>query len=133
MIDLINTSNKFDISFQGQKSNGYKLSIQGKDINDIIFLCNKLNKYLIFNNISFKFATIKRLLHTNNIQNKKIFTIYIPNNINHLEFSEIIYSKIVNYKWWYNIKTPIKYTHYAGGVFFRNDLDIYGNYIPANI
>ena len=67
----------------------------------------------------------------NNQQSTKLMTIYIPNSLDVLFFAELVYRAIPNYKGWYDIKTPSAYEHYAGGIFFRNDRDANGIYIPA--
>lgn len=123
--------NIYDISFPGtDSSDGWKLSIQGKTVEDIIFVYDKLSKYLEKEQIAFKVATIKRLNHPDKEQSKKIMTIYVPNDYDKKELAEKIYKKIKNYKGWHNIKTPTGYKHYAGGIFYRNDRDSKGNYIP---
>ena len=51
--------------------------------------------------------------------------------MDYLEVAEAIYTLIKDYKGWHNIKTPTSYKHYAGAVFYRNDRNEYGDYIPA--
>jgi len=124
-------------------SDGWKLSIQGKTIEDSLFLWDRLHSMFDEMNIPYKMGTAKRLgLITHDNPNKreqghKIMTIYIPNYLAKDEettkvFAELIYSKIRDYKGWYDINTPTSYQHYAGGVFYRNDRDSYGDYVPAN-
>jgi len=88
---------------------------------------------LMENDIPFKVATINRfsLIGTNKEQSHKAMTIYCPNGMDFNELCEEVYSRISDYKGWYNIKTPSSYSHYAGGLFTRNDRTESGNYIPA--
>ena len=58
-------------------------------------------------------------------------TIYIPNGIDVKFFAELVYRSISDYKGWYNIKNKEAYEHYAGGIFFRNDRNEKGQYIPV--
>ena len=132
---LIETS-LYDVNFHSELSsnNGNKISIQGKNTGDSIFLFKKLNGYLHANNIPFKLATINRyaLLNTNKEQSHKAMTIYCPDGFDFKKLCEEIYSLSIDYKGWFDIKTPTSYTHYAGGLFFRNDRDQNGIYIKAN-
>lgn len=112
--------------------NGWKISIQGKSVADSVFLYQRLRDILFTRNIPFKLATQKRINLANKEQAHKVMTIYIPNGIDRFELAEEIYCRIIDYKGWYNIKTPTSYEHYAGGLFIRNDRDEYGDYIPAN-
>jgi hypothetical protein len=124
-------------------SNGWKLSIQGKSLDDSLFLWDRLHTMFEEMSIPYKMGTAKRLnLITNrdNIkreQGYKIMTIYIPNIYSETEdnlmtFAEEVYSKIRDYKGWHDIKLPTSYKHYAGGVFYRNDRNENGEYISAN-
>jgi hypothetical protein len=112
-------------------SKGWKLSIQGKTLNDVVFLYDRLSDYLIDNKIPFKIATQKRITNPNKEQSQKVMTIYVPDYTDVYELAEIIYTKILDYKGWYNIKTPTNYEFYAGGIYIRNDRDDYGQYIPS--
>lgn len=132
--NLLSSATKFDmmVNFPTSTSNGWKLSIQGKSIEDASFLFERLEGFLSSNSIPFKVGTAKRFSHENKEQSKKAMTIYVPNSFNHLELAEEVYSLILDYKGWQDIKTPSSYSHYAGGIFFRNDRDESGQYIPAN-
>lgn len=123
-------------------SNGWKISIQGKTKEDSLFLWDRLHNLLESENIPYKIGTAKRLSLINSDDNRhkqqghKIMTIYIPNifsqtPIDVYNFAEIIYSKIKDYKGWYDVPTPTNYEHYAGGIFIRNDRDSAGNYVSA--
>lgn len=129
---LLNEATKYDLNFPGRSSsNGWKLSIQGKTMNDTFELYDKLHDFLVDENIAHKIATKKRVENTNKEQSKKLLTIYVPDDEKHLELAEKVYKKIKTYKGWYDIKTPTNYEHYAGGIFFRNDRNEAGEYIPA--
>jgi hypothetical protein len=128
----IRNSNNYDIPYHGRPSKkGFKLSIQGKDIEDSLYLGKHLLPYLVKKDISFKIGTLKRLNHNNKEQARKILTIYVPDDEELMSFAEEIYKKTKNYKGWHNIKTPKGYQHYAGPIFYRNDRDKEGRYIPS--
>lgn len=111
--------------------NGNKISIQGKNVGDSIFLYERLNDYLVKNDVPFKVATINRysLRGANIEQSYKAMTIYCPDGFSFNNLCEDVYSLIVDYKGWYNINTPTGYTHYAGGLFTCCDRDNNGKYI----
>ena len=131
--NLFDRARKYDISFPGDPSkNGWKLSIVGKSKKDAEFLYNKLHKWLSIKNIAHKFATGKRVDHKNQEQSKKLATIYVPDGTDHLKLAGKIENLLKGYKGWQDIKLPFKgYEHYSNGIFFRNDRDESGNYIPA--
>ena len=111
--------------------NGNKLSLQGKSTEDAALLYELLHPYLYANNIPFKVATCQRTQNKNmGEQRNKVVTIYIPNEMDVTEVAEQVYSLTMNYKGWYNIKTPTSYQHYAGCVFVGNDRQN-GAYVPA--
>jgi hypothetical protein len=114
--------------------NGMKISIQGKSIEDSIFLFGRLSEYLYSNNIPFKVATSRRfdLVDTNKEQSHKAMTIYCVDGSDFSQLCEDVYSLTLDYKGWQDIKTPTSYEHYAGGLFFRNDRNANGVYVPAN-
>lgn len=111
---------------------GWKLSIQGNKLDDIKYIMGRLFRYLVIMEVPFKVGTIKRLACQDKQQARKILTIYVPDSMNYMDLAEKIYLNIIQYKGWYDIKTPDSYQHYAGGVFFRNDRDENGNYITAH-
>ncbi len=123
----------YDVNFNFglSTSDGWKLSLQGKSIEDSYNLYELLREYLSENMISFKVATSKRFGHSDMEQSKKAMTIYIPNNLNIYDVCEDVYTLTKNYKGWHDIKTPTSYEHYSGCVFYRNDRDNNGNYIKA--
>src|SRR5690606_10318209 len=131
---LINCS-AYDMNIHSPltSNNGWKISIQAKNLGDSIFLYERLSSFLIDNNIPFKVATINRyeLRGTNKEQSFKSMTIYCPDGYDFSLLCEEVYLKIIDYKGWRDIKTPNGYIHYAGGLFTRNDRDANGVYIPA--
>jgi len=126
----------FDWMFNSSATtdNGMKISIQGKSIEDSIFLFGRLSEYLYLNNIPFKVATSRRfdLVDTNKEQSHKAMTIYCVDGSDFSQLCEDVYSLTLDYKGWQDIKTPTSYEHYAGGLFFRNDRNANGVYVPAN-
>jgi hypothetical protein len=133
LTNILINAKVYDLMFntETKTSKGWKLSIQGKTLDDVIFLYDRLNKYLFDNKIAFKIATQKRITNPNKEQAQKVMTIYVPDYTDVYELAETIYSKIMDYKGWYDIKTPTKYEFYAGGIYIRNDRDEYGQYIPV--
>ena len=126
----------FDWMFNSSATtdNGMKISIQGKSIEDSIFLFERLSGYLYSNDIPFKVATSRRfdLADTNKEQSHKAMTIYCVDGSDFSQLCEDVYSLTLDYKGWQDVKTPTSYEHYAGGLFFRNDRNANGIYIPAN-
>ncbi len=113
-------------------SNGWKLSIKGKTLEDAYEIYDRLHDFLDRNNIYYKMATTKLINSSNKEQKYKLMTIYVPDDIDHLDLAETIYSRfIMDYKGWYDIKMPRSYEHYAGAIYFRNDRNERGEYIPA--
>ncbi len=123
----------FDISYNGMPSSeGWKVSVVGKSIEDAIFLFDKLHQWLYIKNIAHKIATVKRVEHYDYEQSKKLMTIYIPNGIDKMLFMLKLEILLKGYKGWYGIKLPLTgYDHYSNGIFYRNDRDHYGNYIST--
>jgi hypothetical protein len=126
-----NNSRPF-ISFHSDAvtSDGWKLSIQGKSIEDAVYLLDTLKDFLYEVNAPFKVGT-QNLIDRKSEQSTKLMTVYIPNGVDVMDFAEAVYSRILSYKGWYDVKSKDGYRHYAGGVFFRNDRDTNGVYIPA--
>tara|TARA_B100000768_G_C11162671_1_gene325226 strand:+ start:19 stop:465 length:447 start_codon:yes stop_codon:yes gene_type:complete len=131
----LSNANKYDMPFHSnaKTDNGWKISIQGKSISDSVFLYERLNQYLDNNEIPFKLATKKRYdaRNINKEQSQKAMTIYCVDGTHIMNLCEDVYSLIMDYKGWHDIKTPTRYKHYAGGVFYRNDRNETGEYIPA--
>lgn len=115
-------------------NNGWKISIQGKTVGDSMYLYNNLHELLMGMDVPFKVATVNRYALRNNHpeQSYKAMTIYCPDGIDFNDLCEEVYSKVIDYKGWQNIKTPNGYEHYAGGLFVRCDRDVNGHYIPAS-
>ena len=128
---LVNENRHFiNYNTDADTSDGWKISIQGKTIQDAMYLYDTLKPLLYACNTPFKVGT-KKLIDRKDGQSTKLMTIYIPNGVDVKSFCELVYSKITEYKGWYDIKTPSSYTHYAGGIFYRNDRNEKGFYIPA--
>ena len=134
MEDILMNANKYDIQFNDGRdsSNGDKISIVGKKMKDVFDIYNRLHQWLDNKNITYKVATNKRVSHENYEQSKKLMTIYVPNDMDFKFLLLRIDYLLKGYNGWYDIKLPFKgYSHYSGGVFYRNDRDEYGSYIPA--
>lgn len=124
----------YDLQFDNttETNKGFKISIQGKNIDDSVYLYMALHQFFYKNSIPFKVGTAKRIA-VKSEQGNKLMTIYCPNTINVNELAEDIYSLTLNYKGWYDVKTPTSYQHYAGGLFIGNDRDNKGIYVPAKL
>tara|TARA_R110000796_G_scaffold27712_2_gene76189 strand:+ start:1178 stop:1612 length:435 start_codon:yes stop_codon:yes gene_type:complete len=118
-------------------SDGWKLSIQGKTLDDSMYLYNELIGFLMITKCSFKFAT-KRLINyeftdeKRKQQSNKLLTIYIPNGVDPKSFAELVYLHIEDYTGGDDVKHPDTYEHYKNAIYYRNDIDEEGNYIKAN-
>ena len=113
-------------------SDGWKLSIQGKTLDDAKFLYDNLIKFLMISKCSFKFGT-KRLINCGHSQqSRKLLTIYIPNGVDVKSFAELVYLHIPDYSGGDDVPKPDSYTHYKNAIYYRNDRDENGDYIPAN-
>jgi len=122
----------FDLQFGNSTitNKGFKISIQGKNIEDSVYLYDTLHKFFYKNSIPFKVGTAKRVALKNE-QGNKVMTIYCPDTMNVNELAEKVYSLTQDYKGWYDVKTPTSYEHYAGGLFIGNDRNVNGYYVPA--
>ena len=133
---ILTNATKYDLNVHSESNtdNGWKISIQGKEVSDSIFLYDKLSSYLMGLSIPFKVATDKRysVRSTHKEQSFKAMTIYCPNGMDIMSLCEEVYSLTMDYKGSRDINTPTSYEHYAGGLFFRNDRDEVGGYVPAN-
>lgn len=134
MQSILETSPRYFEQYNGYAdvTNGWKLSIQGKTIEDALFLYNRLLPLLKASQASYKLGTAK-LINGNHPQQKhKLLTVYIPNGVDAKSFAELCYLNINDYKGGQDIKQPDSYEHYAGAIYFRNDRNEDGQYIPAN-
>lgn len=113
-------------------SSGWKLSIQGKTIQDATFLYEALRGLLFASKASFKIGTKNLIDKKHPQQSTKLLTIYVPNGVEVKSFCELVYLNIMDYKGGQDIKTPQSYEHYANAIYFRNDRNESGEYIPAN-
>ena len=136
--DVVLSGGRYDFSptRRGRPSlNGMKLSIQGRTVDDIFEVYQILGGYLKSNQIEYKLATVKRLEKASGPQKHKVMTIYIPDDVDDWRQSAEEVSVLLHehsYRGWHNLSTPPNYEHYANAVFFRNDRDEYGDYIPAS-
>lgn len=132
--NTLTTSNGYFEYSQGSAdvSNGWKLSIQGKTVQDATFLYEALRGLLFASKCSFKIGTQKLIDKKHPQQSTKLLTIYVPNGVEVKSFCELVYLNIMDYKGGQDIKTPESYEHYANAIYFRNDRNESGEYIPAN-
>jgi len=131
---ILEESGRYFEQFNGYAdvTNGWKLSIQGKTIDDAVFLHNRLLPLLKASQASYKLGTLKLINGEHPEQKHKLLTVYIPNGVEPKSFAELVYLNINDYKGGQDIKTPESYEHYANAIYFRNDRNESGEYIPAN-
>ena len=113
---------------------GWKLSIQGKTLEDSEFLFIKLIGLLTYSKASFKFGTQKLIDLKHSQQSTKLLTVYIPDNVDAKSFAELVRLNLTGYTGAEGIDTPESYSVFSKelGIYYRNDRDEDGNYITAN-
>jgi len=118
----------------GNHTDGFKLSIQGNTIEDVIYLAEHITPFLAESGISFKLGTKKLIDYTGDHpqQKHKLLTIYAPNEVPIREFAETIYQLMEDYTGGDSVKQPDSYTHYKNAIYYRNDRNENGEYIKAN-
>lgn len=125
-------------NFDRDTSAGWKLSLQGHSVEDAAYLFETLHDLLATERISFKVGTQRRVnllkspSEKERQQGHKLMTIYCPSDLDIMQLAAMVYEKISQYTGWHNVKLPNSYQHYAGAVFYRNDRNPYGQYVPAN-
>jgi hypothetical protein len=130
---------QYFVQYNGEASTseGWKLSIQGKTLNDSMYLYNNLINFLMVTKCHYKFGT-KRLINYDFTDEKKrqqankLLTIYIPNGVDPKSFAELVYLHIEDYTGGNDVVTPDTYTHYKNAIYYRNDRNENGEYISAN-
>lgn len=122
-------------------TNGWKVSIQGKSVEDAICLNRMLFDYFNENQIYYKIGTrtrfnmsIRAIEGTEHYQffkeqSKKAMTVYCPDTMDIKTLCKEIEKRITNYDGFEGVKNPKNYTHFSGGIYFRNDRDENGEYI----
>lgn len=127
-------SSSCDILFDSplQTTNGWKISILGQELSHSILLFSLLSKYLQSKNVAFKLGTALRysLRHSDPQQSIKAMTIYCPDGFDVGDLCRDIHQHLIDYRGGINIQLE-GYQHYKGSVYFRNDRDKDGNYLPA--
>lgn len=125
-------------------TSGWKISIQGKVVDDAIDLLDMLAVFLADEDIHYKVATKTRFDMVNlepneklsqkriDEQSKKAMTIYCPSRLEIMELCEKIEEKLKDYSGYLDVPNPTDYMHYSGGIYYRNDTDEDGNYISPN-
>jgi hypothetical protein len=111
---------------------GWKLSIQGKTVEDAAELYDRLISLLMITKCSFKFGTKRFINYDDSLQSNKLLTVYIPNGVDPKSFAELVYLHLENYNGHEGLGQPNSYTHYKGPIYYRNDRDEDGHYISAN-
>lgn len=127
---LLETYDGAFVQFQGETdmTDGWKLSIQGRTIEDALYLYEHLYLLLGITKVYFKFATQQLIKLEHPQQSHKLLTIYIPNGVDAKSYAELVSINLPDYKGWYGIK-PLGYEEYKKGIFFRNDRTEDGKYV----
>ena len=125
---------RFFIQYKGDAKcdNGWKLSIQGKTLDDCEDLFNRLIGLLMITKCSFKFGTKRFINYGESLQYNKLLTVYIPNGVDPTSFGELVYLHLEGYNGHEGLDQPNSYEHYKGPIYYRNDRDENGQYISAN-
>lgn len=132
--DLLETHYDYFVQHNGEANvtDGWKLSIQGKTLDDAMYLYGNLSDFLLISKCSFKFGT-KKLIECNvEEQRTKLLTIYIPNGVEPKSFAELVYLQIKDYEGGEDIIPKNLYTHHKNAIYYRNDRDEYGEYVSAS-
>lgn len=119
-------------NFDVDISDGWKLSIQGKTLEDSEALYDKLIGLLMITKCWFKFGTKRFINYGEGLQFNKLLTIYLPNGVDPKSFAELVWLHIEDYNGHEGLGHPNSYEHYKGPIFYRNDRDENGEYINAN-
>lgn len=126
----------YDISrtdnYNKTSSTGWKLSIQGKTVEDGVGIYNSLIDLLNETQTPYKLASHLRFSHYHPEQSKKAMTIYVRDDVDVKEFAEKVSYSLKNYTGYEGIEDPTSYTKFSDGVYYRNDRDINGQYVTAN-
>lgn len=117
---------------------GWKLSIQGKTVDDGRELLDRLYEYLRENRVLFKIGTCLRYGLTtaadpsDKEQGHKAMTIYCPDDMDIELLAKEVADLLEDYEGHIGVKPPLSYRPYHKAVYIRNDRDPSGNYIYAN-
>jgi hypothetical protein len=132
LIMLLKTSENYFEQIKGDADwrDGWKLSIQGKTLEDSRYLLKELVGLLVATKASFKFAT-QKLIDLDSEQSTKLLTIYVPNNVEIKSYAELVRLNILDYEGANGIENKKSYEKYSNGIFYRNDRNKNGKYIPA--
>lgn len=130
VLDALIDSDEYFIQIHGEADwrDGWKLSIQGHNMEDMEFLIDRLVLFLESTKASYKFAT-QKLIDLKNAQSTKLLTIYIPNGVEVKSYAELVHLNLEGYHGADDIEHKAGYTKYSPGIFYRNDRDGNGNYI----
>ena len=136
LLKALKSHTGYFIQIQGDSTmyKGWKLSIQGKTLEDSKFLFDNLIGLLLSTKANFKFATQKLIDLKHAQQSTKLLTVYVPDDVDPESYAELVKLNLSSYEGADGIKTPESYTPYSAqlGIYFRNDRNEDGEYIPAN-
>ncbi len=131
-IDLLTNTTGAFVQVEGSTdwSDGWKISVQGHTVEDAVELVERLGNLLSGTKVYFKVGT-QRLIDAKSEQSTKLLTIYLPKNVDTRSYCELVRINLEGYKGADDIEEKRSYTKYAPGIFYRNDRDVNGEYIPA--
>lgn len=132
LYDALKNSKDYFIQVHGSTdwSEGWKISIQGHTLEDSQFIFESLFGLLGATKVSFKLGT-QKLIDMKTEQSTKLLTIYLPKGVDPKSYAELVRLNLEEYTGADDIEEKRSYTKYAPGIFYRNDRDEKGEYIPA--
>jgi hypothetical protein len=132
-IEALKTSPDAFIQANGEANwrDGWKVSIQGRTLEDSRFLFDRLIDFMVNTKASFKFGTQKLIEANHPEQSTKLLTIYLPNGVDPKSYCELVRLNLIGYEGAKDIPEKRSYTKYSEGIFYRNDRTSEGAYIPA--
>lgn len=131
---LLKICPEYFISLPGDSkfSDGWKISIQGRTTTHVIELVNRLIPLIYSTKANYKIGTQRLIdLGKDHEQSTKLLTIYVPNGVSPESYAELVRLNLDGYTGGSDIGDKKSYTKYADAIYFRNDRDEQGEYIPT--
>jgi hypothetical protein len=132
--ELLSTCPDYFVPLPGESkfSDGWKVSIQGRTVEHAVELVNKLVPLIYSTKSHFKIGTKKLIdLGRDHEQSTKLLTIYVPNGVDGKSYAELVRLNLSGYTGAADIEEKKGYIKHAEGIFYRNDRDSFGEYIPV--
>jgi hypothetical protein len=131
LFKLLSTTSLPFVQIEGSTnfSEGWKVSIQGKTVEDAIYLIDRLVILFGVTRVFYKIGTQALINCSNPEQTTKLITVYLPKGVAPESYCELIRNCIPDYTGADTIGEKVGYTKHSPGIFFRNDRDSSGNYV----